>query len=331
MYTNEELDLAVTKGFFTREAVEKFRLDVSQSRNISAVDEENFRLVTGFNDIFVVIASILLLTSAAWLGKGIHPSLPALLVSVLSWALAEFFVRKRKMALPAIVLLVSFSGGVFYACTEYFDYPDYSHYALGAFTASLATWLHWLRFRVPITVAAGTATVIAFIITGVLSIYPDSKDWLLALIFVSGIAAFSYAMYWDTADLNRTTHKSDVAFWLHLVAAPMIIHPVFSILGVFDQTDNIWSTFIVLILYLLMTAISLVIDRRAFMVSSLIYVLYAISSLLKTYGVIAYNFAITGVFLGTALLLLSGFWHGSRKRLVGVLPTAIQMRVPGTL
>ena len=39
----------------------------------------------------------------------------ALAVAVTSWGLAEYFTRQRRMALPSIVLLLAFVGGVFEA------------------------------------------------------------------------------------------------------------------------------------------------------------------------------------------------------------------------
>ena len=82
-------------------------------------------------------------------------------------------------------------------------------------------------------------------------------------------------------------------------------------------------------LYVIMSGISIVIDRRAFMVSSLIYVIYAISSIIENYGGVGYSFAITGVFMGAALLLLSAFWQPLRQSLVSRLPLRIQQYVPG--
>ncbi len=77
-----------------------------------------------------------------------------------------------------------------------------------------------------------------------------------------------------------------------------------------------------------MSVISVVIDRRAFMVSSLVYVLYAFSSLLEIYGVVGYSFAATGVFMGVALLLISVFWHEIRVKLVALLPSLMQKYLP---
>jgi hypothetical protein len=146
--------------------------------------------------------------------------------------------------------------------------------------------------------------------------------------FGGGIAVFIFAMGWDMADLKRVTGKSDVAFWLHLTAAPLIVHPVFSNLGIFEGNQSTMDLGIVLVLYLVLTLISLIIDRRAFMVSALVYVLVALSQLLKTYGLAGDSFAYVGVVIGFSLILLSGFWHKARRTLVQHLPEQLQSRVP---
>ena len=58
--------------------------------------------MSGFNDIFVVIASALLLTAVVWIGSAFAPGLGWWLAAASCWALSEFFVRRRRMALPTI-------------------------------------------------------------------------------------------------------------------------------------------------------------------------------------------------------------------------------------
>jgi hypothetical protein len=135
-------------------------------------------------------------------------------------------------------------------------------------------------------------------------------------------------MYWDASDIERVTQKSDVAFWLHLVSAPLVIHPMFSMLGIFDESQTILSMSLVIVLYLIMTVISIAIDRRAFMVSALAYVLYALSTIINNNGDVGYSFALTGVFMGAALLLLSAFWQAARQHIVKVLPFSIKEYLP---
>lgn len=328
MYTDEDLNRAVDKGIFSGDAVTEFRDYVGALKSTHSVDEENFSLVTSFNDIFVVIACALLLGSAAWVTSAIHLSWGMITLAGLSWGLAEFFVRKRKMALPAIALLLSFVGSVFFAGVHIVGEHLQEAYLVGAAASAIAAYAHWLRFKVPITIAAGTAASIGFVVTTAISTYPILINWLMSLVFIGGLASFLFAMYWDVSDRTRTTRRSDIAFWLHLLAAPMIVHPVFSNLGITEGNESLGNIIIVLALYLTMTVISVIIDRRAFMISSLIYVLYAFSNFFSLYGFAGYNLALTGVCIGLALILLSGFWHRVRTAIVARLPLSAQRLIP---
>lgn len=328
MYTDEDLNTAVEKGIFTKESVETFRQQLSKEKHTTAVDEESFRLLSGFNDIFVVIACSLLLFSSLWSLSGYSETLGYIIFALLAWGLAEFFILKRKMALPAIVLLLAFVGGIFSLGIHLFHSLSETGIAMAAGLAAVAAYMHWWRFRVPITVAAGTAAIIGLIVFSVLSLAPNLIDSILPVVFICGVSAFVLAMYWDASDRQRLTRRSDVAFWLHLLAAPLIVHPVFSALGILDGNESLSIMVIVILLYLFMTLISIAVDRRAFMVSSLAYVLYALSNLLEVYGFIGYGFALTGVCIGSVLLLLAAFWQPSRLMLVRRLPAAIQNYVP---
>lgn len=328
MYTDDDLQQAVDKEIFSQSAVEKFRTYIHQRDNTHVADEEGFKLITSFNDIFVVIACLLLLLSAAWVVQGISAPLALAVVALLSWGLAEFFVLRRKMALPAIVLLNTFVGSVFAGTVLLVGFPDEKAFMVAGFVATLAAWLHWRRFHVPITVAAGAATAVAFVLATLVLTFPSLKAYLNTMMFFGGIVMFMLAMRWDMADLRRVSGKSDVAFWLHLAAAPLIVHPVFSNLGIFEGSQTPMDLVLVLGLYLVLTLVSLIIDRRAFMVSSLIYVLVALTELLDTYGLVGDSFAYVGVVIGFSLLLLSGFWHKARSVLVEQLPAQWQARVP---
>ena len=71
MYSESDLQDAVTAGALTPQAAQALRDHVAQLQATSVVDEEHFRLLTGFNDIFVAIASVILLLALGWLGE--HP------------------------------------------------------------------------------------------------------------------------------------------------------------------------------------------------------------------------------------------------------------------
>ncbi len=330
MYTDEDLNFAVKEGVFSTESVEEFRRVFSEQKNSPSVDEENFRLISGFNDIFIVIACMLLLFSSIWVLQSLtgNVSLGLVIFTILSWLLAEFFVLKRKMALPAIALLLSFVGGLYALVVSLFDPPSSISFISAAAVSTIAAYFHWSRFRVPVTVAAGAAAAIGLVVSITQYLFPDTDNLLLVALFLCGLLTFCVAMYWDAADIARTSRRADVAFWLHLLSAPLIIHPVFWSLGVPDGNESAGTMAIVVLLYIFMTLISIVVDRRAFMVSSLIYVLYAITSLIKTYGDVGYGFSLTGVFMGGMLLLLAAFWQRARASLVKKLPGTVKTCIP---
>ena len=145
---------------------------------------------------------------------------------------------------------------------------------------------------------------------------------------VLGVAIFLFAMRWDSSDPARVTRRSDVAFWLHLLAAPMIIHPVFTLLGLNDGTATIGEGLVVILLYVIIGLTALAIDRRALLVSALAYVLFALNELFKQFGAIELNFALTALVIGSSLLLLSAFWHQARELVVRPLPEGLRARLP---
>ncbi len=331
MYSDEDLDSAVAAGVMSNQQAAAFREHVAQQRTTPAVDEEQFRLVTGFNDIFVTIACLLLLSSIAWIGSSLSLPFGFAMQTAIAWGLAEYFTRKRRMSLPSIILLLAFVVGVFMTGATFLKSvgvgEDFGR-GIPSAIAAFSTWLHWQRFKVPITVAAGIAALVAGVIFVLFGLAPEVRQWLLPITFVAGIAVFIFAMYWDASDTLRQTRRSDVAFWLHLIAAPLIVHPIFSILEVFNDGVGLWQATAVTILYVVIAIISISIDRRAMMVSALIYVLYAFDLLLDQYGIVSLGFAITAFIIGAGLLLLSAFWHSCRTYLLQFYPEFILKQLP---
>jgi len=336
MYSESDLDAAVAAGALTPEAAASLRAFVARRQEASPVDEEHFRLITGFNDIFVSIAAILLLLALGWLGKLVFPEFGAAAVAVASWGFAEFFTRRRRMALPSIVLLLSFVGAVFSLGAMLMEFKTpmtpprvAMAVAVGAALAAGAAYAHWRRFMVPITIAAGVAAVIAAVLALLIAFAPQLRDWLNPILFLAGLAVFALAMRWDASDRQRITRRADVAFWLHLLAAPLIIHPVFAMLGLTGIIEaSVSQAAAAVAIYFVLALVALAIDRRAVLVSALVYVLYAISALFRAAGSVSESFALTALVIGSALLLLSAFWHPVRRAVLGWVPAAIRSRLP---
>ena len=297
MYSEQDVRDAVAAGAISAEAAEGLRTYVSGARVAPATDEETFRLLNSFNDIFVTIAAVLLL---AFVG-----GLVAAPIEVIDHAARD--------GLDDRVAAVILSGA----------------FLLGA----VGAWLHWRRFHVPITVAAGAATVagtaIALIVAATGMTGEAAQDLVLGLVFAAGLAIFAYAMRWDMSDRARETRRSDVAFWLHLLAAPMIAHPLFQWLGI-SSGDTIGASgaALVLAIYVLFGIVALAVDRRALLVSALAYVLFALTRLLQEFGMVELNIALTALVIGSALLTLSAFWTRIRSGLVRQLPGEWQARLP---
>ncbi|MDP9415116.1 MAG: hypothetical protein M3Q08_13745 [Pseudomonadota bacterium] len=351
MYSESDLESAVAAGAISPEAATALRKHVAAARSTPAVDEEHFRLLTGFNDIFVSTAAVILLVALAWIAHYIPPNLghdgpspfSGAAVAAAAWGLAEFFTRNRRMALPSILLLLAFVGGVIVSSGLSLvlivgEQALQDNERLGAGLAAAAgaigaagAWLHWRRFRVPITVAAGAASIVGVSLglIGVL-IGDDERlgDILLGFALVLGIGVFLFAMWWDSSDPRRETRRSDVAFWLHLLSAPLIVHPVFSLLGLTDGNATIAEAVIVLAVYFILGLTALAIDRRALLVSALAYVLWALSDLFERFGAVEMNVALTALVIGSALLLLSAFWHNARAAIVRPLPPGVQAKLP---
>ncbi|RJG38171.1 hypothetical protein [Motilimonas pumila] len=328
MYQEEDLKQAVQQGIFSADAVAEFKQLVASRRGTPQADEESFKLIGGFNDIFIVITCAILLSCSYWIMADNNQHLAWTLVSLLSWGLAEFFVRKRKMALPAIFLLLVFVGSLIAHSLVWMPLDEKNTWVLATGVAALGAALHWWRFRVPITIAAGTAASVLFVLASIVSAWPQLIEHAMPMLFTCGVVIFAFALCWDRADTAREDYQSDVAFWLHLMAAPLIIHPVFSHLGILMGEDNFYSTIWIVALYVVMTLVSLVIDRRAFMLSSLVYVIYAITNIVEVMGGIASSLALTGVVVGSVLLLLSAFWQQARASLLNILPQGITRNVP---
>ena len=230
------------------------------------VDDEPLRLVTSFNDIFVVIAAWLLSFGTVFLTGGLPSWLQMLIATAITWGLSEIFVRRRRMALPALCFAFSF---VSTAALLGFGNASLLHQGSETVRASMSVWtlaatavctllaaaLYWWRFRVPAVIAMGLAGVVIVAWAHALVLDAQAVGGLLVANIVAGLAIFIWALRWDAQDPQRITIRSDVAFWLHLLAACMVTHPIFWMLAPHHPGA-------VIAVFLVLTAVSLAIDRR---------------------------------------------------------------------
>ncbi len=309
-------------------------------------DDERLRFITGFADIFVTLGLVLFLGAVTYFGsESLGNAAGYALVAGLAWGLAEFFTRVRRMALPSIVLLLAFAHAGFSSLSallaapldlggaSLFEFLDLTPgtalpMAGAAFGTVLLVAAHYRRFAVPITVAAGAAATAAFALALVLAVAPGFAERFLALLlFVAGLAVFTLAMRFDLADAGRLTRRTDIAFWLHLLAAPLMVHPILSTLATGgDGTRG--AMIAVLAIVLALAVVALAIDRRALLVSGLVYAGIAFGALIRDAGFPGGTVPASLLALGTFILALSAGWHPLRARVLRALPRPWAARLP---
>lgn len=382
MYSQSDIDDAVAGGALSADQAASFRGYVATRNGVPTADEEYFRLVTGFNDIFVTVASLFLLIAIGWLGNEIPPKImgsvspfAAILVTAAAWGLAEIFTRQRHMALPSIFLLICFVWGFFASILlllvavmgpENFDGTTGGILAaVCAALAAAAAYMHWKRFQVPITVATGVGMVIIAIVALIATLSsgdPRGFEMIMKIILLlAGLGTFVYAMMWDGKDLRRETSRSDVAFWLHWLAAGLIVN---ALLMLFDMNMGVATAggaIAVVVIYLVFCLIALAIDRRVVLIAALSPLILAINTLIRGegsgrldsygggYGDPSYgggypppgggygssygsslltHSMITMLVIGVLLILLAIYWTQLRRMVVGALPEGLRARVP---
>lgn len=346
MISGATLDRAVENGLLTREQASRLREMAAEDPSLrEPEDPEKLRLVSGFSDIFVTIGLGLFLSALGYLASALSRSfhvgdmLGYATAAIVSWLLAEFFTRKRRMALPSIVLLLAFAGCSFGAMMEttwIFGLLISTYSGLFAavmlvsalVTAGL-TALHYRRFRVPITIAVGTGAVALAVIALVMAVMPDAlQAYLNWFILPLGLAVFALAMHYDMSDPRRETRNTDIAFWLHMLAAPMIVHPL--VYGVLGESWNmtLGKAAIILGMFVALAGVSVIVDRRAILVSGLIYAGSAFLHLTGLAGINAAGMPLTMLVLGAFVLSLSAGWRPLRRAVLSLLPPRLSARLP---
>jgi hypothetical protein len=245
----------------------------------------------------------------------------------LSWVMAEFFILKKRKTLPSVFLALWFIASTFYL-TFYLSSPSDNDrwitpkdevfavsILLSLFVSSLVSFGFWRRFQVPISVALSIVFCVLFIATLSLLFIDLGSSTMYA---ISGIVIFIIALMWDKKDLGRVKKESNVAFWLHAISATLIVNAIFP--KIYIQ-NSAFAFLEIYILYIILSLISITIDRRVLMLSSLIYMIIAMSKMLD-------SFAIAGIIISSSLLISSIFWNSIRRVLLKILPAGIKNFVP---
>jgi hypothetical protein len=362
MLHDADLEAAVTEGIVTQAQVDAMHaLSVRRSAVTAAdrADDERFRFMRGFNDIFFTVGVALLGIGLTYF-TGQFPFGYALAM-IVTWGLAEVLVARLRLVLPGILLACLFA--LFTVALVQTDVlprlvGDPSETprlwtfrslftGLGGVTAlwsaviaGLAAGLFYLRFRLPFTLLliAGSAVVAVLAAIG---------HWMLeagatvqsALLLACGLAVFAAAMWYDLSDRERVTRRADCAFWLHLLAAPLIVHSLVRLLAPTSLTAGSMSAItplaavVVAATIAVLTIVALLIDRRALFVSGLTYLGIIVGYVLGNATGSA-RFAENGIIFATLLILgllvlgLGLGWRPLRRAAFGLVPRTLVARLP---
>jgi len=318
----QKLEAASEQGIITKEQVESLLTFFGAGDNVltQSHSEDQLKFVRSFGDVFITlgiifvsVASAQINMSATW--QNIVPLL--LLIAATEW-----LVRGRRLVLPGMALLVS---SLYFACQMLeLSITDYSFFNLLLLT-SLAGLFYW-RYKIPFTMLP-----IALGCMGMLSIIIDI-DLLNAqyLLTMFGLIIFAVAMWFDAYDVDRNTRFSDAAFWLHLLAAPLIVHGVMVNLLV-SQGDIVLKELFIVVFFLFFFLLALYVDRRALLVSSLSYAIYAVIALSKTNTFYIENLTLL-IFagFGAFIIFFGTYWYKIRSIIFSrTSRLAISQYVPG--
>jgi hypothetical protein len=352
MIASEILAKGVERGIITAEQAECLRALETAGEPpelLVSPDDEQLRFISGFSDIFVTIGLAMFLGAIGYFGsRSAGPLGMWIAIAITAWLLAEFFTRFRRMALPSIVLLIVFSSTVFLSATTYLGADaradirvqtvaggfglngfEPTMVAIAAFVTVLATALHYWRFQVPITVAAGCCALTGTVVGLVYGTAPELPPLAYnAVIFVCGLAIFAVAMRFDISDPARLTRRTDIAFWLHLLASPLIVHSLIKGMAT-DAVKLAPATAVaIMAVFLALSFVAVLIDRRALLVSGLTYAGIAFWTLIGQAGLSDMTTPLTLLVLGAFVLLLSAGWRPLRAGILATIPSALTRRLP---
>jgi hypothetical protein len=150
-----------------------------------------------------------------------------------------------------------------------------------------------------------------------------------------GLATFIAAMAFDLSDRERLTRRADCAFWLHLLAAPLIVHSLITLIApAYHATMTTPVAAAILAIFAVLTVIAILIDRRALLVSALLYVGIVVAYGLRTTNIGRqqsdqfFVLFTTLLVLGSLVLSLGVGWRPLRRLLIRILPAALSRRLP---
>ncbi len=300
----DKLEAASKQGIISKDQVEAllsfFQADtcVSDQNN----SEEHMKFVRSFGDVFITLGIVFVAVACAQINMMTWLNIIPLLLLI---ATTEWLVRGRRLVLPGIALLIS----SLYFASQLVELSMLNYGLINLiFLTGLAGLFYW-RYKIPFTllpIALGFIAMTSVII----EIDLLNAQYVLTLY---GLIIFCVAMWFDSHDIIRKTRFSDSAFWLHLLAAPLIVHGV--MVSLLAATDSLpFKEVLMITFFSIFFLLALYVDRRALLVSSLSYAIYAVLALSKTNAFDVENLTLLIIAAFGAFIIFFGtYWYKIRN------------------
>ena len=337
MLKNEDLNDAVKAGVITAEQAAILRQQAVAGARVDVTDSETPRVTRGFNDVMLALGTAIITVAlmSQW-GLPGAPIAPAVYATIaVLWVISELLNVRRKAVLPGIVAVIGMSFAAAYVGSRFgvtqWDVTRNTTSFSAAFSNSVGVTMsaaaavavmnaiYYARFRLPfallpLALGVGIAGVQALILLFGWD-RTAAVPQLLGLLF--GFLLFAAAMWYDTSDPERRTRNADCGFWLHMAAAPLIVHSLLSIFGGTSLARSGAGTGLTIALIAGVTLVALAIDRRALIVSSLGYLLAAVGYVVSTASQLLGGSTFASlIVLGVVVLIVGMGWHPARRAIL---------------
>ncbi len=321
MLTRQKLEQAAAQGLIQAEQVEPLYRFLSAPETLAdgevcdsepAVEaEEPLRFIRSFGDVFITVGIVLLSLGIGMMQlRGAENLIPAAGFALL----AEWLVRVRRLALPGIALLLAMLAFI----AQSFDAFALSQVQQAGLIA-LASALFYARHRMPFSLLPLTA---ALLVAGLL-LMDIPWDQIPRWFGLAGVLVFVVALAFDFRDPQRCSYLSDSAFWLHLLAAPLMVHGAMVTLLLEDLNgaqwiDSVGRESLMILFFFGFFLLALLLDRRAMLISTQLYVIYAVTRLIEGQWNSTQNIIMYIVFaLGLFVIFFGAYWYRVRRLVWG--------------
>jgi len=335
-----DIDAAASRGIISEDQAIALRNFEAETAGEPLASSERFQLFGGLSDIMAALGLAMTLLALGLFLSRAHLTLLFLAFPPVLFVLARRIDLKRKPCLTMVIfvaIVATLASALPVSLDVWGDRMVHNvvkataMFVLGIAPALVAMVMFWRRFRFPPVpaVAAGLTAVSVS-----LAFRPNLFDGMgygpanAALLFMS-IGILGWAIWWDLTDIRRETDRSQIAFWLHCCSGFLITR---SACGLFTGNDALNLNLNLglgsdqvgpfLVIFALCALISLILDRRSLLASSVLPML----TLFMRIGA-----AQLGLFaMGCFLLLFAFVWNAARVAVLRLLPTAVVAQLPRT-